>query len=215
MKKRILILLTLIMILSATLTLTSVCCADETTETTETLAETTTSESWFNKLWDKVEPYVMGAVSGVSLGGIVSAVFYGLIKSQTNKTLNKLNDKSTTNEIVSNVVSAIGNTSLSMNIQPIVESKLKVINEAVYSELEKAMDTQREKDLAVINILVALAGYFDNSIGVSDESKEALKKAIENAKSLYSDVETPAVKIETTTEIKAETTESEKVVENY
>lgn len=213
MKKRIFILLTLIMILSATLTLTSVCFADETT--TETLAETTTSESWFNKLWDKVEPYVMGAVSGVSLGGIVSAVFYGLIKSQTNKTLNKLNDKTTTNEIVSNVVSAIGNTSLSMNIQPIVESKLKALNEAVYSELDKAMDSQREKDLAVINILVALAGYFDNSIGVSDESKEALKTAIENAKSLYSDVETPAVKIETTTEIKAETTESEKVVENY
>ena len=211
MKKRIFILLTLIMILSVILTLTSVCFADE---TTETLAETTTSESWFNKLWTKVEPYVMGAISGVSLGGIVSAVFYGLIKSQTNKTLNKLNDKTTTNEIVSNVVSAIGNTSLSMNIQPIVESKLKAINEAVYDELDKAMDSQREKDLAVINILVALAGYFDNSIGVSDESKEALKTAIENAKNLYSDVETPAVKIETT-EIKAETTESEKVVENY
>ena len=211
MKKRILILLTLIMILSATLTLTSVCFADE---TTETLATTTTSESWFNKLWTKVEPYVMGAVSGVSLGGIVSAVFYGLIKSQTNKTLNKLNDKTTTNEIVSNVVSAIGNTSLSMNIQPIVESKLKAINEAVYNELDKAMDSQREKDLAVINILIALAGYFDNSIGVSDESKEALKTAIENAKNLYSDVETPAVKIETT-EIKAEATEREKVVENY
>lgn len=132
---------------------------------------------FLNEIW----VWIMSAVGGVSLSAIISAIIYGCLKGAFNKTISKINVESIADKATEKGVERVKKVSFTHNIQPLVESELKKINEHSVEVLKKELADVQAKYDNVINILDKLACYFDNSIGVAEEKKEELKQAIAKA----------------------------------
>ena len=80
--------------------------------------------------------------------------------------------------------SKIKNVTFTQNIQPLVESSLTKITENANIYIKEEIDKVNANYSKLIKVLEALASYFDNSIGVSDDAKAKLHKAIDEAKAV-------------------------------
>lgn len=132
---------------------------------------------FLNEIW----VWIMSAVGGISLSAIISAIIYGCLKGAFNKTISKINVESIADKATEKGVERVKKVSFTHNIQPLVESELKKINEHSVEVLKKELADVQAKYDNVIDILDKLACYFDNSIGVADEKKAELKQAIAKA----------------------------------
>ena len=132
---------------------------------------------FLNEIW----VWIMSAVGGVSLSAIISAIIYGCLKGAFNKTISKINVESIADKATEKGIERVKKVSFTHNIQPLVESELKKVNEHSVEVLKKELADVQAKYDNVINILEKLACYFDNSIGVADEKKAELKQAIAKA----------------------------------
>ena len=132
---------------------------------------------FLNEIW----VWIMSAVGGVSLSAIISAIIYGCLKGAFNKTISKINVESIADKATEKGVERVKKVSFTHNIQPLVESELKKVNEHSVEVLKKELADVQAKYDNVINILDKLACYFDNSIGVAEEKKTELKQAIAKA----------------------------------
>lgn len=132
---------------------------------------------FLNEIW----VWIMSAVGGLSLSAIISAIIYGCLKGAFNKTISKINVESIADKATEKGVERVKKVSFTHNIQPLVESELKKINEHSVEVLKKELADVQAKYDNVINILDKLACYFDNSIGVAEEKKADLKQAIAKA----------------------------------
>lgn len=132
---------------------------------------------FLNEIW----VWIMSAVGGISLSAIISSIIYGCLKGAFNKTISKINVESIADKATEKGVERVKKVSFTHNIQPLVESELKKINEHSVEVLKKELADVQAKYDNVIDILDKLACYFDNSIGVADEKKAELKQAIAKA----------------------------------
>lgn len=132
---------------------------------------------FLNEIW----VWIMSAIGGVSLSAIISAIIYGCLKGAFNKTISKINVESIADKATEKGVERVKKVSFTHNIQPLVESELKKVNEHSVEILKKELADVQAKYDNVINILDKLACYFDNSIGVAEEKKAELKQAIAKA----------------------------------
>lgn len=132
---------------------------------------------FLNEIW----VWIMSAVGGISLSAIISTIIYGCLKGAFNKTISKINVESIADKATEKGVERVKKVSFTHNIQPLVESELKKINEHSVEVLKKELADVQAKYDNVIDILDKLACYFDNSIGVADEKKVELKQAIAKA----------------------------------
>lgn len=132
---------------------------------------------FLNEIW----VWIMSAVGGVSLSAIISAIIYGCLKGAFNKTISKINVESIADKATEKGVERVKKVSFTHNIQPLVESELKKVNEHSVEVLKKELADVQAKYDNVINILDKLACYFDNSIGVAEEKKAELKQAVAKA----------------------------------
>jgi len=114
----------------------------------------------FSGIFQSVEGWVIASVGGVSLAGIISFIIWAVLKSAFNKVIIKANLKATQEEELKKIVE---------QAQELVAQELESVNKR-YDKL--------------VNVLEALASYFDNSIGVSDEAKQSLKEALAEAKEI-------------------------------
>lgn len=245
--KKLLILFTLVFVLTIALSITSVCFADEelpvaqetpqsidgdltikpiilaSDEETTTDSEIATSDNnalvWLKETWEKVKHIVLGAVSGIGVGTIVSAIFVVVVKRATNKGFDKIekNTNSTTIADLSSqkILDKLSNVALDVNIKPVLASQYKAMSEEINGELTINLQKQDKKNLAVINLLEKLGNYFDCSVAVSDEKKDEFKQAVQEAKDLYANCDN---KVSAKVEIVAEAPKQEskkKIVENY
>ena len=132
---------------------------------------------FLNEIW----VWIMSAIGGVSLSAIISAIIYGCLKGAFNKTISKINVESIADKATEKGVGRVKKVSFTHNMQPLVESELKKINEHSVEVLKKELADVQTKYDNIIDILDKLACYFDNSIGVADEKKAELKQAIAKA----------------------------------
>ena len=132
---------------------------------------------FLNEIW----VWIMSAIGGVSLSAIISAIIYGCLKGAFNKTISKINVESIADKATEKGVERVKKVSFTHNIQPLVESELKKVNEHSVEVLKKELADVQAKYDNVIDILDKLACYFDNSIGVAEEKKAELKQAIAKA----------------------------------
>lgn len=228
MKKKLLILFTLIMVLVIALSITATCFAEEEVveETTEPIveAETDTADNnalvWAKETWEKVKPYCMGAFSGLTIGGLVSAIFYAVIKSLTSKTLNKI-DKATNSATIADLTSEklekhFAKTTIDVDIKPLMEKQYLILAQEVFETLYAANKKQDEKYLAMVEVFEKLSHYYDGSVGVTDAQKEELAEAITYAKSLLTEQTTTTAKITAVAEAPVEEVKETKVkARNY
>ena len=129
----------------------------------------------------EISVWIMSALGGVSLSAIISAIIYGCLKGAFNKTIAKINVQQIADLATEKGVERVKKVSFTHSIQPLVESELEKINEKSVEVLKKELADVKEKYDNVINILDKLACYFDNSIGVGEDKKADLKKAVAEA----------------------------------
>lgn len=139
----------------------------------------------FNEIW----VWILSLLGGVSITGILSAIIYGCLKGAFNKTISRINVQKIADDATEKGIEKVKKVSFTHSIQPLVESGLEKVNEKSNEYINNALTKLESKLDKVILIQEKQAAYFDNSIGVSETSKEELKKAIEDAKSEIKSVE--------------------------
>lgn len=132
----------------------------------------------FNQIW----VWILSAVGGLTLTGVITAIIYGSLRGAFNKTISKINVQKIADQATEKGVEKVKKISFTHSIQPIVESELKKINEHSTEVIKDSFKETSEKYDKLINVVEKLAAYFDNSIGVSETAKAELKEAIKEAK---------------------------------
>ena len=130
-----------------------------------------------NEIW----VWIVSALGGVSLAGVISAAIYGCLKGAFSKTISKINVEKIAKDATEKGIDKVKAVSFSHSIQPLVESELKKINELSVEVVKKELNEVKAEYKTLINIVKKLSAYFDNSIGVSDTAKQELKQAIAEA----------------------------------
>ena len=130
-----------------------------------------------NEIW----VWIVSALGGVSLAGVISAAIYGCLKGAFSKTISKIDVEKIAKDATNKGIDKVKAVSFSHSIQPLVESELKKINELSVEVVKKELNEVKAEYKTLINIVKKLSAYFDNSIGVSDTAKQELKQAIAEA----------------------------------
>ena len=131
-----------------------------------------------NQVW----VWLVSAIGGISLAGIITAIIYGSLKGAFNRAISKINVQKISEQATEKGVERVKKITFTHSIQPIVESELKKVNEYSVEILKTYMEETAKKYENVLNVLDKLSAYFDNSIGVSENAKNELKQAIAEAK---------------------------------
>lgn len=142
-----------------------------------------------NQIWQTISPYL----AGISLSSIFGAIIYGSLRGAFNKTISKLNVEKISENATEKGIEKIKRVSFTHSIQPLVESRLEKISEKA-EEISKAELVKMEKKYDnIVLVLEKFAAYFDNSIGVSENSKLELRSALNLAKNTPNLVESTFV----------------------
>jgi len=136
-------------------------------------------EEILNTIWQ----WVLPLLGGVSVSAILSVVISGALSGAFKKTISSINVDKIAETATEKGVEKVKVMAFSQSIQPIVVSELKKVTEEANGYIKKELDEVSGKYDKLIKILESLSAYFDNSIGITDETKATLKEAIENAKS--------------------------------
>ena len=138
-----------------------------------------------NHIWQTVAPYL----AGISIGGIFTAVIYGLLRGAFAKTVNKINVDKIVENATEKGIEKVKEISFKHSIQPLVNSELEKVTEKANRYISEEMYKLDTRYSHLIEILEKLSAYFNNSVFVSEEAKEELNKAIEEAKAVEHKVE--------------------------
>lgn len=227
MKKKLLILFTLMMVLTMALTITSVCFAEEsveeTAEATEIVAESSDNNAtqWFKTTWEKVKERVLGLVDGITIGSIICLIFSVVVKRSTNKgfdLIEKTHNSNVIADLTSDKISKkMSGTVLDVNVKPLMEFEYRKMSAEIHADMKKENDLLKKMIYANIDCLEKLGGYFNCSVAISDEAKKEYQDTIAKSKALFDE---PTTEIKATIEVvaeapKVETKKEAKVVENY
>lgn len=132
----------------------------------------------------QVLTWIGGILGGISVSAIITAIICGVLKGGFSKTVSKIDIEGIAEKTTEKSIERIKNVSFKQSIQPIVESELEKINEKSIEFIEKALEETQARYDKLIKVIESFASYFDNSIGVSEESKKNLKQAIKDAEIL-------------------------------
>lgn len=237
MKKKLLILFTLMIVLTMALTITATCFAEEESVDNvvyenETLVDnsvdTTQSEEtsdnnanlWFKTTWEKVKERVLGIVDGITIGSIVAIIVGVIIRRGTNKGFDLI-EKTHNSNIIADLTSEkisknMSGTVLDVNVKPLMEHEYRKMSAEIHADMKKENDLLKKMIYANIDCLEKLGGYFNCSVAISDEAKKEYQDTIAKSKALFDE---PSTEVKATIEIVAEapkeTKKETKVVENY
>lgn len=125
--------------------------------------------------------WIVSAIGGLSIAGIITTVIYGTLKGAFNRTIQKMNIEKINENLANKQMERIKKVSFTQNIQPLVETELRKITEAANEYIKKELQETQKKYDNVIAVLEKFYAYFDDSL-VSDFKKEELRKALDDAK---------------------------------
>lgn len=157
-----------------------------------------------NTIWQLIAPYV----TGLSITGILSTVIAFVLRAMFNKAINKINVEKIANKATEKGIEKVQTITFTHDIQPLVESKLIEIQEKTDKKATEAYEKCEEQHKKVIKILGCLAKYFDNSVGVPEDVKKALKDAISESEVVENKVESIVVVENTKTATKVSKTDN-------
>lgn len=157
----------------------------------------------------EVWAWVVAIFGGVSIAGILTAVIYGCLKGAFSKTISKINVEKISEDAVEKGIEKVKKISYTQSIEPLAKSELKKITEEANSYIKTEIEDLDKKYDKIIEILSNFAVYFDDSIAVSQDKKDALKASIASATQDKIETEQEIVIVEETN-TKEETTSIER-----
>lgn len=151
------------------------------------------------EILEKIWNYALPIGGGITVGAIVILVLTFLFKNvlggQLTKKLNEIDIAAIEKKAVDAGVSHLKEMSFTQSIEPLVKSELIKYTETANGYLKEDIALTQAQIAQLLSVLKALAAYFDNSIGVSDEAKSTLKEAIEGAEAVITPQKTAACKV--------------------
>jgi hypothetical protein len=142
--------------------------------------------------------WIATALGGVSLTGVIVGVICAVLKGSFRKAISKINVEKIAETATEKGIEKVKKIAFTHNIQPLVESGLEKVNEKSTELVKKELQEVRAGYNKIVDILDKLSAYFDDSIGITEDKKKALKNALEEAKD--QSVEVESVIVEETTE---------------
>lgn len=139
----------------------------------------------FSEVFSQVWTYIAGGVAGIGGGAIISWLFSLILAHSNKKHTKALLDAIETfrSAQFDKSIEQIKSINLTQNIQPIVQSEIVKAYETAFEGLHNELELTRKRYADLVNCFEKLSEYFEYSYGVSDETKQELKNAIEQAKS--------------------------------
>ena len=138
----------------------------------------------FTEIFSNVWTWIVGVIGMIGVPTITGIIAAFSAMARQHKITQNYYDS--VENLVGNATQAginqIKNITFKNDIQPLVESELKKVYEYSIAVLETSLKAVQGQYGHVVDVLEALAKYFDNSIGVSEDAKAELKEAIEEAK---------------------------------
>lgn len=215
MKKKLLVLFTLLLVLMVALSVASMCYAEETEDAPEETTDAVVEEdfdfwTWAKDTWARTKEAV-----NVSFSAIVGAIVIVVIKRATNKGFDKIEEKTDANNIAdkttTKLLSNLADTKLEVDIKPLMAQEYAQLGCELKADINKRDAKQDKMNQALIEIAKALGNFYKNSVAISDEQKDAFDKAIAEAEALCVVQPTISAKIE----VKAEAEKEDTITENY
>lgn len=128
--------------------------------------------------------WVAPIFGGLSLTAIATAVIYGLVRGFITKLTKKINIEKIEEKAVDKGVEKIKEITFQHDIMPLVESKLKSINEVALNDVKELISNYNKQYSYLINILKQFSSYFDDSISISADKKIELQKLVADAETM-------------------------------
>lgn len=135
----------------------------------------TNAKEIMKMVWENLKPLLQG----ITIGGIVSTVFYAVTSATTKKVINKVNYEEIVQSTQEKAINKIGETTLNVNIAPVVDKRLNDLLKDNKDAQSKEIAELR-KEIGDVKKMVAWIGsMYDDSL-VVDEKKKAEFKALIN-----------------------------------
>ena len=135
---------------------------------------------------------------------IISAIVLAIIKKIVGGAVDKINNATTISTISDSVANSVTNkikqVETTIAIEPFVKAEIAKVMEIAYNDVKKDYIENDKKLYATLMVLKALSAYFDNSIGITQDSKEKLAEEIKKAEALYNEEPTSETKVVIETE---------------
>lgn len=125
--------------------------------------------------------WIVTALSGLSVVGIVAAVVCAVVKGTISRQIQKYNLKKLYEELWEMQIDRIKKISFSQSIEPLAKSELLKVTEVADEKVAEKLEKVQVQYDHLINILEKFYAYFEDSL-VSESKKADLKEALESAK---------------------------------
>lgn len=150
-----------------------------------------------NEIWQKILLISGISIGGMTLGGIAIAIITAILKGAFARAIAKIDVEKVEERAVKRGLSQLKNIVLTHDIQPLVDSRLDKIEVKMLERVDEHYKKIEERQDKIVNIFEKFYAYFEDSM-VSDDKKNAMKEAIEDAK--RNDMAVQSVVIEETIE---------------
>ena len=130
-----------------------------------------------NAIWEVIKPYFTAGTISTAIATIIGIIFKTLIT----KKLNKINLEEIEQKAVESGVEKIKDVAFKCDITPIVESKLVDIEQKALLAVKEQVNTMKVQYANMLEVLKGISAYFDDSYLISQDKKDAVQKAIEDA----------------------------------
>lgn len=156
-------------------------------------------KTWFSTMWAKY-----GNAITTGLYTIISAIVLALVKKIVGGAVDKINNATTISTISDSVANSVTNkikqVETTIAIEPFIKAEIAKVMEIAYNDVKKDYIENDKKLYATLMVLKSLSAYFDNSIGITQDSKEKLAEEIKKAEALYNEEPTSETKVVVETE---------------
>lgn len=125
--------------------------------------------------------WVGTALGGVSVASIITAIIVGCVKGGFNKAISKINVEEISERATNKVIEKVKEVSFKQSIEPIAKAELTKITEQANVFIEKAFEKTQEQYNKLLKVVESFAKYFENSVYITEEAKENLRKALKEA----------------------------------
>lgn len=132
---------------------------------------------WLDTVWN----YVLPIGGGLTIGGIVFAGMSALFKGWTTKFTQKIDLAAIEKKAVDQGVEKIKNISFTQTIQPVLESGLQKVDEHAAELIKDALSEIDTRYMQLINVIGIFSRYFENAVGVPQQTKDELQAALKEA----------------------------------
>ena len=129
------------------------------------------------KAWNIIAPYL----TGITIGGIVSALFYAIFSGSIKAFINRINIDKVVNDTIDSTMNKVKGLTINVELEPLVADKLNDIETHINNELDSVLKTTTKKVNMLIECVGKLATYFDNSIAIPEETKKELHELVDKA----------------------------------